>query len=169
MVCQPFLITSLYLHLLQTLDINTLDFGIMYEESTMMRMYQVSITPQTKINFHQNMLRREIHVDFYVIRQDTEHYRFRMPFQHLHLVQELDIKDRKKAILISLTGPPTFERKGDEAETFDDKGKFWSEREAWYRQTEIVEDRKSMRMLPLTLKKLKPIIDIGKLSVDYTF
>ena len=136
----------------------------MYEESTMMGMYQVSATPRTEITFRHSMLHREINVDFFITQRETEHYRFNMPFQHLHLIQELIVSDKKKAILISLAGPPRFDRKGDESETFDDKGKYWSEREAWYRQTEIVHDRKAMRYLPLTLKKVKPIIDIGKLT-----
>ena len=159
-----------------------LDFGFMYEPTTMMAMYRVKPSPPTGIVFRQSMLHREIDVCFQLDIQDprmenpkplktparigklnrTETFRFRIPFAQPLVVHEISTAT-ETVLLISMESPPNFYRKFDEAATHEVGANFWTHTDAWFRQTDILYDPRKLREAPLTLKKAKPIIDIGRL------
>lgn len=97
----------------------------------------------------------------------TEKYRFRIPLDQLQRVQEVEETPSKRFWIISLETPPNFYRKaaGPLLEASHEKGAlFWGEWHTWYRQTDIVYDPRELRTVALSLKKTKPVIDIGEHS-----
>ena len=167
------------------MNAESLDFGFMYSLNTMMSMHELKATPPIGIKFRQNMLRREIGVEMQVYIQDlraslengtqvsnlgkhnrTETYQFRVPFSQLQKIRQIPTETNKMVLLISLDTPPRFFRKVPEIDTHEERARFWSQNDAWYRQTDIVYNPKHIRSSPLTLKKTKPVIDIG--TVGYS-
>lgn len=149
----------------------------------MMSMYRTAPMPQTEIQFRQNMLRRELVVEFQINIRDprsvriqapnpqlgkynrTETIRFCIPFSQLHAIHKVKDDPTKIGLLISMETPPRFFRKLDEVNTHEEKSKYWTENDAWYRQTDIVYNPSHLKSSALTLKKTQPIIDIGKSAV----
>ena len=159
-----------------------MDFGFMYDKTTMMGMYRVHSPPQMEIHFRQNMRYQEITVEFQIKIQDprplenskktslhgkynrNETLRFKIPFSQLQVIHRVQDDDDKVVLLISLETPPRYFRKWNEANTHEEGANYWNESDAWYRQTDIVYNPNILKSLPLTLKKTVPIIDIGKFS-----
>ena len=153
----------------------------MYDPKTMMSMHEVKAAASIGIQFRQNMLRREIGIEMQVYIQDwraltedgaqvsnlgkynrTETYQFRVPYSQLQVIRQVQVESNKVVLLISLETPPRFFRKVPEIDTHEEKARFWSQNDAWYRQTDIVYNPRHIRSSPLTLKKTKPVIDIGR-------
>lgn len=160
----------------------SLDFGFMYDQTSMMSMCKVFPTPQCEIQFRQNMRHQEMVVLFQVKIQDprtiqegkqtpqpgkydrTESLRFNIPFSQLQVVHKVHNEEDKMSIVISLETPPRFFRKLDEAKTHEENGVYWNQSDAWYRQTDIIYAPGLLKSSPLTLKKTLPVIDIGMFS-----
>lgn len=166
----------------------------MYDAVSMMTMSAAHHTSRGDITFTLNLLRREIDVQFQFRIEDPrinfvkeqraqgkepikhkdlgkhnryDHLRFRIPLAQLNLVHEISHTDEKREFLITLEAPPNFYRKtGQIEETHEDSTLFWKDWDAWYRQTDVVYSSKDLRSAPLTLKKSRPIIDIGKSTRD---
>lgn len=167
---------------------DSLSFGFMYNETTMMSMYKVIPKPQAEIVFRQDIYRREIVVEFTIrIRNPqmsegntsknadilhsgrfdrTETIRFSIPFSQLQAIQRVQSGENKMGLVISLETPPRFFRKLDELMTHEKDGRYWNQNDAWYRQTDIVYDPTRLRSSELTLIKSDPILDIGKRCFD---
>ena len=163
-----------------TLKGDCLDFGFMYEPATMMAMYRVQPSAQSQIIFRQSMLHREIDISFQLdIRESRldspvspkaftgtgkrdriETLRFRIPFAQPFIVHEVGTS-AQPVLLISTECPPRFYRKFDEAATHEMGANYWTHQDAWFRQTDILYDTRKLRDAALTLKKSRPIIDIG--------
>ncbi len=162
---------------------DSLDFGFMFDSKTMMCMHEVKSAPSIGIQFRQNMLRREIAVEAQILIQDwrpppgdgthvpkfgkhnrIETYQFRVPFSQMQMIYRIQSENDKIIFLISLETPPRFFRKVPEIDTHDENARFWSQNDAWYRQTDIVYNPNHIRLSPLTLKKSKAVIDIGMIS-----
>jgi RNA-dependent RNA polymerase len=163
---------------------NSVDFGFMFDEKTMTRMY--TAIPQAGIAnlFELNLLRRHIHIQFPVntvrdsgpkVAHDKSasppkraaRYCFRIPLEQLQRVHEIQIDQVTKALLISLETPPNFFRKADDIQQTHDEGSvYWTEWDTWLRQTDIVDKPENLRSATVTLKKVRPIIDIGKLNLQ---
>lgn len=159
-----------------------MDFGFMYDSTTMMGMYGVRSAPQTEIRFRQNMRYQELTVEFHIKIQDprpvenskksslhgkynrNETLRFTIPFSQLQVIHRIQDDHDKIVLLISLETPPRYFRKWNEANTHEEGANYWNQSDAWYRQTDIVYNPNILKSLPLTLKKTVPIIDIGKYS-----
>ena len=152
----------------------------MYDPTTMMSMFTASAFNNKPIQFRQSMLHREIVVELEIAIVDPrlphthpdagvhnrfETIRFRIPFRQLEVIQQVPTERNKLILLMSLDQPPLFFRKVDELGTHEENGRFWTENDAWYRQTDIIYDPTSLRTSPLTLKKNKPVIDIGKSNI----
>lgn len=169
----------------QAMHADSIDFGFMYDAKTMMGMYRVDPTPQFGITFRLNMLRREVEVQFQLHIEDPRQghpiagtpprssaqigkynriglYRFRVPFAQLQTVHETQTEEGHNVLLISMDNPPNFYRQLDELGTHEDDATFWSINDSWYRQTDIVYAPKHLKSATLTLKKSRPIIDIGR-------
>lgn len=157
----------------------------MYGQTTMMGMYKAVSTPQSEILFRQNMHHREVTVEFQINIRDprpvgtqvqtsqvgkhnrTEIIRFSIPFSQLQVIHRVEDDQNKMTLLVSMQTPPRFFRKGDEINTHEDNGRYWSQNDAWYRQTDIVYARSHLKYSPLTLKKTQSIIDIGMPASGY--
>ena len=169
----------------------SIDFGFMYDAKTMMSMYRVAPAPLLPVTLRLNMLRREIEVQFQLHIQDermqppasatpprssakigkynrTETYRFRIPFAQLQTVHETQTEEGHNVLVIPMDNPPSFYRKVDELNTHEDDATFWNVNDSWYRQTDIVYAPSRLRSATLTLKKTRPIIDIGR-WITYRF
>ena len=141
-----------------------------------------------RIIFKLNLHRREVDVSFAIAARDVRKrgresqdkddlrvldFRFTVPLDQLTTIYETVSSDRVTWTL-STAIPPKYFWKGDEARSFSSgpedpyAATSWSQRDAWYRRTELCYDRTSLRSSPLTLKKSNPIIDIGKLSVEHS-
>ena len=147
-----------------------------------MGMYRVHSAFQAEILFRQNMRHQEVIVEFHIKIQDprpvdnarnvslhgkynrNETLRFNIPFSQLQVIHRVKDDEDKVALLISLETPPRFFRKWNEANTHEEGGTYWSQNDAWYRQTDIVYNPGIFKSSPLNLKKNLPIIDIGNHS-----
>ncbi|KAI4110623.1 MAG: hypothetical protein LQ339_001199 [Xanthoria mediterranea] len=147
-----------------TLQANSIDFGIMYDRNTMMSMHTVVASPQGGIRFIQNMLYRETVVEFRVdINKRSELFRFSIPFAYLDTILRVDSgQSGNIELIVSLPTPPRFFRKLDERDTHETKARYWTEKDAWFRQTDITDFPLRVRDAPVTIKKPGPIIDIGR-------
>lgn len=162
------------------MEADSLDFGMMLDHMTMMNLCTVLPTPTNNIYFRLSMLRREITVEFllqirdqrtghtnakapHLGKEDREElFRFRIPFSQLESIQRVETKEDKLILLISLETPPSFFKRLDADQTHDDNARHWSENDAWYRQTDVVYTHSLLKKSPLTLKKTRPVIDLGK-------
>ena len=163
------------------LKASSLDFGIMLSPSTMMNMCTVLPTAESEIQFKVNLLHREIVVEFALDIRDQrpndhsnpkttlqgksdrqDRFRFRIPFFQLEQIHSVNSPNDDVVFLISLETPPRFFKKLDPGITHDDEGRHWAENDAWYRQTDVVYTQSVLRRSPLTLKKTRPIIDLGR-------
>ncbi|KAI9829426.1 MAG: hypothetical protein M1819_006363 [Sarea resinae] len=89
-------------------------------------------------------------------------FRFRLPLAQMQRVRESN-SGGQIMLLISFDSPPKFYRKVKQIEaTHDDKATFWSEWETWRRQTDVVYSPRELKFAPVSLKKAKPVIDIGR-------
>lgn len=155
----------------------SVDFGVMYDRETMMSMYTAHPTKNSDIVFRQSMLHREIVVEMTLEIRDPrpsstrarvgkynrdESIRFSIPFSQLESIYQLQDGQDKVVFLVSLETPPRFYRKVDESMTHEEGSRFWTERDAWFRQTDIIYDHGDLKTSALALKKTKPIIDIGE-------
>ncbi|KAL8835144.1 MAG: hypothetical protein Q9170_003449 [Blastenia crenularia] len=143
---------------------DSLEFGFMYDPQTMMTMHTVNSSERAGIRFKQSMLYRETVVDFGInVNGQAESFRFSIPFAHLETIYQADAgNDDKVELVVSLPTPPRFYRKLDEKDTHEAKARYWSEKDAWYRQTDITHFPADLKTSPVALKKPRPIIDIGR-------
>lgn len=164
---------------------DSVDFGFMYDRTEMMSMYRAVPTPHTEIKFRQNMHRRELAIEFQINIRDPrtnrsqapvpqlgkynrmETIRFCIPFSQLQVIHKVQDDQNKIGLVISMETPPRFFRKLDEINTHEEKSRYWTANDAWYRQTDIVYNPSNLKTSALTLKKTQPIIDIGRWTTYY--
>ncbi|KAI9841292.1 MAG: hypothetical protein M1837_000778 [Sclerophora amabilis] len=185
------LVSAFHVCALETLAPESLDFGIMYDPSTMMVMHENRVSKDVGISFELNLERRRIDVCFDLRVIDPrdkgsqlaelpidlkkrhlvgglnrmEKYRFRIPFDQLDKVQEIEHADGRQGILMSLDTPPSFYRKAVGSSlisSHDPQATFWTEWDTWFRQTDLVYEPLELRHARLTLRKARPVIDIGR-------
>ena len=144
-----------------------------------MTMCTAQPTSNIEITFRQDMLRREITVEFPMEIRDarenqrnakspqvgkynrTDCFRFRIPFSRLRQIHQVEARGNQMVLLITLETPPNYYKQIDPDHSHDN-GKFWKDNDAWYRQTDVVYAPHNLRNKPLTLQKTRPIIDLGK-------
>ena len=64
------------------------------------------------------------------------------------------------ALIISVEAPPVFQRKYEEANSHTTDTLYWSNKDAWYRTTDILYDWSKAKNAPTSLKK-DSLINIG--------
>ena len=152
---------------------------MMHGPATMLELCTVFPSAEHQIHFRVDLFKRAIIVEFMLDIRDPrnapsnegnthlgrhnreERFRFQMPFSQLKVINQVDSANDKLDLLISLETPPKFFRKVDPHDTHEQYSKIWKDRDAWYRQTDVFYSRKSLK-LPLTLRKPRPVIDLGK-------
>ena len=65
------------------------------------------------------------------------------------------------ALIVSVEAPPVFQRKYEEANSHMADTLYWSDKDAWYRTTDILYDWSKAKTAPTSLKK-ESLINIGK-------
>jgi len=158
-----------------------LDFGFLYEPTTMMGMYRANTTASNVVMFRLNLLHREIEVTFQITFRDPkaqgsrvegsdsrpgkpiriQDYVFVIPLAQATVIHQME-SGQQSALLLSLETPPNFYRKYDGMYTHQPGATYWNRRNALFRQTDIIYDPRKLKDAPLTLKKTRPTIDIGK-------
>ena len=156
------MVTAKNLCFVQIIVADSLDFGCMSGPQTMMARYTITSNSRSGIVFKQDMLHREVVIDFRIdVDSRGELFRFSIPFNQLSTVYKIEGDPKKVELLASLDTPPRFFRKLEESDTHMVEAQYWSERDAWYRQTDIAYFPAELTTSPVALKKPNPIIDIG--------
>ena len=160
-----------------SLNAQSVDFGIMCGPNTMMNMFTAIPPPRKTFTFKQNMFHREIVIELELPITDPrppqpnakigqhnrlETIRFSVPFRQLETIYLLKTDKSQVELLLTLDEPPRYFRKVGDLGTHEENGRYWNQNDAWYRQTDIVYDPKILRYAPIALRKLKPVIDIGR-------
>ena len=156
-----------------------LNFGVMLDEAVMMTMCTAQPSSDIKVTFRQDMLRREITIEFPLEIRDprenqrkpkgsqigkyngTDCFRFRIPFSRLKQIHQIQSSGDQMVLLITLETPPSYYKQIDPDHSHDNS-RLWKDNDAWYRQTDVVYAPHSLKDKPLTLQKTTPIIDLGK-------
>lgn len=163
----------------QTMHAESVDFGVMFDQSTMMNMRTVLPTREKGIRLRMDMFHKELSVEFPMHIVDprttsnqsnmqrgkydrTELFQFRIPFTQLKLLHQLVGQGQKLTLLISMETPPKFFKQLDPSKSHDDTAVTWGESDSWYRQTDLVYVPNGLRKASLTWRKTSPIIDLGK-------
>jgi len=142
---------------------DSIDFGFWSAPKKMMIMQSIDDAVLLL-----NLLKRELVIHFSTIVKTTkESYKIQIPLLQLRQILEVPSSEDQLAIVLPLDQPSLFFRKLHNTEVTHDGGRRWSERKTWYRQTDIVEDPRPLRDLPLELRKRNPIIDIGMSGENY--
>ena len=138
----------------------------------MMTMKTVRSQYDGSLTFSLDLLRQKLDIKFVCPISFTEahagsdrYFRFFIPLAHLDRIFEVKMDDDRVAIVIPLNHPPAYHRRlHDVGISHDESSTHWTEFRAWYRQTDIVHeyDRADLKSLPVTLRKSKAVIDIGK-------
>ena len=149
----------------------------MYAPQTMLRKKQYASKPESPVNFGLNMRSREIKVEFEVhytrkqrsntsvtgSKEFTHRLRFTVPFRQMHQIQILRSDAKNLQLQMSLNAPPKFFKQSEGIFVPDEKALLWTEDDMWFRQTDMVADRKSLKNLSIRLDKKTPIVDFGNL------
>ena len=162
----------------QKLYAESVDFGIMFNETTMMIMRTVLPMGEIGIEFSINVVRKEISVEFPMNLVDPranpsnpntqkgkhdrkELFQFRIPFTQLKVIHQIAAEEDNLVLLVSIETPPKFFKQLAPDEIHDDKAVTWGDNDAWYRQTDILYAPNMLKKSPLTWRKANPILDLG--------
>ena len=160
---------------LQIIQAQSLSFGIMYSPTAMMSKRSVQSSPTAPIKFGLNMRHRELMIEFELVTEKQrstnkphafvrgmkETLMFSIPFQQMQNIFSIQAPEKILDLVISLETPPKFFKRVDGFRVEEDKGRQWTERDIWYRQTDIVHAPGKLKNSAVTLKKFKPILDLG--------
>ncbi|KAE8147795.1 RNA dependent RNA polymerase-domain-containing protein [Aspergillus avenaceus] len=160
------------------LPIASMDIGVLLNETTMLPLRSVGASlnehPLVVVNLKQRALLVCFHLP--ISSQARGHgpanvvyhrYRLRIPLSQLTRVHEThDPVTNCNSHWTVLDSPPLYYRRiGNTEVTFSDESNSWRESEAWFRQTHIVRKPLELSPLPVSLKKPKALIDIGRWNV----
>ncbi|KAG8534231.1 uncharacterized protein KY384_001075 [Bacidia gigantensis] len=148
-----------------------IEFGIMYSPTVMLRKKRYMQPADSPLKFGLNMRFEELKIDFELHEgrksqeKPTSHkLRFTIPFRQMQSIQTLPAPDKQLKLLVSLDTPPKVFKKLDGIVVFDEKTRLWTERDMWFRQTDMVSDRgrQKLRRMPVSLTKSSPMLDLGR-------
>ena len=163
----------------QTMYAESLDFGIMLNQTAMMNMCTVLSMGKPGIKFSTSLFHKEISVEFLMHIADpratprdpntqrgkydrTDLFQFRIPFTQLKVIHQTVAQEDTMVLLISTETPPKFYKQLDPSKSHDDKSVTWGDNDAWFRQTDLVYVPNGLKKSPLTWRKTNPIIDLGE-------
>ena len=143
----------------------------MYKPGAMMSKRRILASRASPIRFGLNMRHREVVFRFDILNQTqqsagaandhSDTMMFSIPFQQLQNIRLIEGPAKALKLLVILETPPRFFKKVEGSYGFDEKARIWTERDSWYRQTDLVSNRAKLRISPVTLKKVKPGLDLG--------
>ena len=144
----------------------------------MMSKRKVQASPESPIRFGLNMRHREVVIQFDIFTQQHQQRSVSTAYgrldtmilsisfrqmQNIYLV-EGPVKVLK--LLITLETPPKFFKKVEGTYGLEEGARQWTEKDLWYRQTDLVRNQAKLKTSPVTLKRIKPIIDLGMSSLS---
>lgn len=159
-----------YLHYERTrLFAESLDFGIIFSETSMMVMKTVLATPRDPIILILNLLRRQLEIHFsfvpdsdHISRSGVRRYRLQVPLRKLEHIYDLQLEDGMRALIVPVDIPPEVYCQTDAMQkTHDEQSSVWTEWRTWFRQTHIREDLQRLETSPTKLGRSTATIDIG--------
>ncbi|KAI9927937.1 hypothetical protein MW887_002789 [Aspergillus wentii] len=165
------------------LPILTMDIGVMFDETTMLPMRTVGAGTEENASLVLDLKSKAMFVYFQLPIFNTKQkpnttsqlyheYRLKIPFTQLtRIFQTRCSKLGTTSHLTFLNSPPIYHRRiKNIASTFIDENA-WRDSDTWFRQTYIVHNPQELATLPVSLRKAKPVIDIGRwntLNVTYS-
>ncbi|KAF2674406.1 RdRP-domain-containing protein [Microthyrium microscopicum] len=174
---------------LTTLVASGLDFGVMTGPNEMMQMESIQpLGVGSGFTFQCKLRREEIDVRFHfdesgtpgmnTNRQSAKNYRFRMKFNSLTEIHQINQKGGGFALVICLDSPPDYFRQtNDLAATHsnrdgEDQNSEWKDWSSWHRQTEVVstQNESLLQQSPIALHNELARLDLGRwTTLRFTF
>lgn len=161
-------------NVVKRIPIRTMDIGVLVNETTVLPMRTVGAGIDEHASLVLGLKHRAMFVYFQLpifnsrqrpiettgIYQD---YRLKIPFaQMTKIFQTSGSASEGVSHLTFLDAPPVYHRRiKNIASTFTDENS-WREADTWFRQTDIVHNPQELASLPISLRKFKPLIDIGE-------
>ena len=153
-----------------------LKFGFFYEPNsiTVLRKCQFFRAKDNHypIKFTLELPRQEIEISFSMELDmyseadgkwvpDILHFKIKMKLAQISRVYEHRTGTQRTWTITLNTAPKYFRKYRVVQDTHDDSG-YWDEAKIWPRQTELVQNRETLKGRPLTLIQEDPVIDLGK-------
>ncbi|KAL4754800.1 hypothetical protein BDW72DRAFT_213021 [Aspergillus terricola var. indicus] len=147
--------------------ISSMDLGVLVDETTMMSMRTVGALTTENASLVLDLKYKNLLVYFELRILSTrrpQEYRLKIHFSQLdRFFQTKDSSTNDISHFIFLGSPPEYHRRIQNTEnSFGNKETSWREWDTWYRQTNIVHNPTELAHLPVGLRRLNPIIDIGR-------
>ena len=153
--------------------VDSLDFGFMLDETTMMKMQTTNTSDDVHVVL--NLRRKQVDVRFSFQLDPsspqgpgaTRKCRFRMPISQLHRVFESNTANGQRELVIPFNAAPQFYMQAEDLAATHSKGsKLWSDWPSWSRQTDVVakDARRRIESQPVQPHKDSALIDLGKAS-----
>ena len=144
-----------------------MDLGVLVDETTMMPMRTVGSLTTENASLVLDLKYKNLLVYFelrILSSRRPQEYRLKIHFSQLD--RFLESKDSSTGDISHFTflgSPPEYHRRIQNTEnSFGNKETSWREWDTWYRQANIVHNPTELAHLPVGLRRLNPIIDIGK-------
>ena len=157
----------------------SLDFGLLVGENTMLGMKKVASTMTAPIYLELNMKYKEIRAGFKVPIVDwraekpgvripkmgtlnrEEDFKFSIPLTDVTEIHESPVGNDHFAVCFTPLVPPRFFKRLEELES-SALTRSWTAQDAWYRQTDVIYNPNSLKRAKLTLKKPHATLDLGR-------
>ncbi|PLB39242.1 RdRP-domain-containing protein [Aspergillus candidus] len=158
------------------IPIASMDIGVLVDEKTMLPMRTVGLGADEHPFLLFDLKARAMMVYFQLpilfnpksklqAGDKYNQYRLKIPLVQLTRILQSGDPASKISHLLVLDSPPLyFRRATDIPNTFVDDNS-WRDSDSWYRQTNIVHNPLELAGVPTSLRKLKPMIDIGRWNV----
>ena len=156
----------------QEIPARVMDVGTLVEEETLLPLKTIGSERAERIRLSTDLIRREVNVFFQLTKFNPQpisalphgqlhEYRLRIPFARLSRILQVQ-NSEGLSFVIPLDAPPVYHRNlQDRTPTFTDSESLWRSSDAWFRQTDIAHASKELALLPISLRKMKSLIDIG--------
>ena len=152
-----------------------LKLGVMEQKNKMLVLHTLKATPSSRPTVVVNLHRKCLDINFTLIMPvlpSLEHRGSRyvqrllkicLNFAQINEIVKPRSDDKRATLLIPIDQPPQVFRKTDNVElTLEPDTTFWTERNTWYRQTDIVGDPIAAREVMTQLQRENLIIDVGR-------
>ncbi|KAL4739107.1 RNA dependent RNA polymerase-domain-containing protein [Aspergillus similis] len=145
----------------------SMDLEVLVDETTMMPMRTVGSLTTENAFLVLDLKYKNLLVYFELRIQSTQRpqeYRLKIHFSQLdRFFQTKNNSTGDISHFTFLGSPPEYHRRIQNTEnSFGNKETSWREWDAWYRQANIVHNPTELTHLPVGLRRLNPIIDIGR-------
>ncbi|KAI9888212.1 MAG: hypothetical protein M1814_001088 [Vezdaea aestivalis] len=159
-----------------TIKGSQIDFGIMLQPQFMMIREQVkppvgqTVTIALKLG-RRRVLDVQFALAFKADESEQAHtkencsdkYRLQIPLLELTKVVRVDDYSSSISLIMTLSNPPCFYRQlQDVSPSHNVQTRRWLAWDSWYRQTDVVFDPQDLKNDPISLRKPRAIIDLGR-------